>query len=266
MTPRPGRRLIQYFFLLISKKNSKSTLAAGIMVTALIRNWRESGEFYILAPTKEIADNSYIPARDMVMADPDLRTILKPSAGRVIEHRNTGAILKVVAADNETVSGKKTIGLLIDELWLFGKRAGAEHADGSVGGLASRPEGFEINLSTQSDAPPQGVFKQRLDEYRDIRDGKVIAPNKLGVLYEFPKSYLKDEKFRDPKTWHITNPNLGASVDERYLPTSSRPCSAPAAPRSSASSPSTSTSRSASRCAPTAGPARRSGPAASSRG
>jgi phage terminase large subunit-like protein len=213
-----GRRLIQYFFLLISKKNSKSTLAAGIMVTALIRNWRESGEFYILAPTKEIADNSYIPARDMVQADPDLRTILKPSAGRVIEHRNTGAILKVVAADNETVSGKKTIGLLIDELWLFGKRAGAHNMlMEAVGGLASRPEGFEINLSTQSDAPPQGVFKQRLDEYRDIRDGKVIAPNKLGVLYEFPKSYLKDEKFRDPKTWHITNPNLGASVDERYL-------------------------------------------------
>jgi phage terminase large subunit-like protein len=213
-----GRRLIQYYFLLISKKNSKSTLAAGIMVTALIRNWRESGEFYILAPTKEIADNSYIPARDMVLADPDLKAILKPSAGRVIEHRNTGAILKVVAADNETVSGKKTIGLLVDELWLFGKRSGAANMLlEAQGGLASRPEGFRVDLSTMADGPPQGVFSSALDEYRGIRDGKFAAPNKLFVAYEFPKRLLKDEKFLKPENWHITNPNLGASVDERYL-------------------------------------------------
>jgi phage terminase large subunit-like protein len=213
-----GRRLIQYFFLLISKKNSKSTLAAGIMVTALIRNWRESGEFYILAPTKEIADNSYIPARDMVMADPDLRAILKPSAGRVIEHRNTGAFLKVIAADSETVSGKKTIGLLVDELHVFGKRANADSMLlEAMGGLASRPEGFVIYLSTQADAPPAGVFAQKLDEFRNIRDGKISVPSSLPVLYEFPPTLLKDEKFRARENWYVTNPNLGASVHEQYL-------------------------------------------------
>lgn len=221
-----GRQLINQFMLMVSKKNAKSTLAPGIMLTALIRNWREEGEFYILAPTKEVAANSFGPAEGMVRADPELADLMhvRPNH-RTIEHRKTGATLKVIAADSETVSGKKGIGILIEELWLFGSQANAENMlREAEGGMTSRPEGFVINISTQSDKPPAGIFKKRLGHFRDVRDGKTVDPKSLGVLYEFPAPMLKSpagekdaEPWRDERNWHITNPNLGASVDLEFL-------------------------------------------------
>lgn len=219
--PSSGRRLITEWFILLPKKNGKSTIAAGIMMTALILNWRASGSFTIVAPTVQIAGNSFDPSRDMCSenADPELAALTHVQAHtKTITHRVNGGSLKVLAADSNTVGGAKSIGTLVDELWLFGSMSSAANMlREAIGGLASRPEGFVIYLTTQSDDPPAGVFKQKLDYARGVRDGRIIDPKFVPVIYEFPPEMIAAGEHRKPENFRMVNPNWGRSVDGEFI-------------------------------------------------
>lgn len=210
-----GRRLINEYFLMVSKKNAKSTIAAAIMLTALLMNWRDEAELLILSPTLEVANNSYKPISAFIKADDELSDMLKvQDYHRLVTHKDTGAFLKVVAADEATVTGKKAGFVFVDELHEFGKKGRASNMLlEATGGLASRPEGFVIYATTQSEEPPAGVFKDKLAYARKVRDGEKVDRKFLPVIYEFPRHMLEAGAHKDLANAHVTNPNWGASVD-----------------------------------------------------
>jgi phage terminase large subunit-like protein len=219
-----GRRLITEWFVMLPKKNFKSGLAASIMLTSLIRNWRTSAEFTILAPTKEVADNSFNPARDMVQyKDEDgeselLDLIHVQEHIKTMKHRGKNATLRVLATDSNTVTGKKSVGTLVEELWLFGKQANAKDMfREALGGLASRPEGFVIWITTQSDEPPAGIFKEKLQYARDVRDGKIHDPQFVPIIYEHPPELIATKEHLKLENLRMVNPNYGYSVDAEFL-------------------------------------------------
>jgi phage terminase large subunit-like protein len=212
------RRMIREFFMLIPKKNGKSSIAAAIMVVAVIMNRRPEAECLMIAPTKKIADIAYKQAAGIIRLDPELKKVFHPQQHqRTITHRITRAAIAIKAADTDVITGAKSTFILVDETHVFAKMSRAADVFVEIrGGLASRPEGFILQITTQSKEPPSGVFNAELGNARDVRDGKLVLPL-MAILYEFPGEIVADEGWKDPKTWGLVNPNLNKSVDLAFL-------------------------------------------------
>ncbi len=210
-----GERLIREVLLKVPKKNWKSGIAAGLMLSLMVLNWRQSNEGAVIAPTKEAADNVFKPLRDAIVADPEMAELfhIQPNI-RTVTHRVTGMSCRVYAADTDTIAGKIWAFVIFEELWLLAQRKGAEDLMlEATGGQASRPEGVVISITTESDSDPVGVYKEKLEFARAVRDGKIHAPHFLPLLHEWPEDMLKAKAYLRPELFHLVNPNWGASVD-----------------------------------------------------
>lgn len=214
-----GQRLIREYFVLVPKKSSKSNTAAAIMVTALVIGWRHEAEYLIVAPTITAAQNSFKPAVAMIRADPRLSKLFQVSEHtRTIKHRKNGATLKVLAASGDTLVGSKASILLLDEEHAIATMRGAASLmTEAMGGLAARPEGAVLKITTQSSEPPVGIFKDDLRMYRDIRDGVIEDKGRLPILFEHPRSWIESGRAQTLEGLAITNASLGYSVSRSFL-------------------------------------------------
>ena len=202
-------RYIRELFLLVPKKNAKTTLGAALMLVAMLMSKRPRAEFLFVAPTQEISDLAFRQAVGMIEADEVLsaKCYIQDHVKR-ITYRPTGAFLKVKSFDPKIVTGSKPAGVLLDELHVIAESADADRVVGQLrGGLISQPEGFLVSITTQSERAPAGVFRAELLKARKVRDGELKAPI-LPVLYEFPQSV----NWKDHKNWHMVTPNNGRSI------------------------------------------------------
>lgn len=216
-----GIRQVPGVFLLVPKKNSKTTNGAALMLTALLMNERPNAAFALFGPTQEIADLAFAAVSGMVAADKDLDTLLHVRDHlKTVVNRVTGATLKVMTFDMKVATGGKYAGWLLDELHLLGKVAYTSRVIGQLrGARVAIPEAFGIIITTQSDEPPAGAFKAELDYARGVRDGRIENATILPVLYEFPEAMQTDaaKPWRQVENWARVLPNLGRSVSLTVL-------------------------------------------------
>lgn len=215
--PETLQPLVNELFVLVPKKNSKTTYAAAMGLTALLLWERPNAELLILGPTQNIAERGFRQAQGMIRADERLAKIFHVQEHlKKITRVKTGATLSVKSFDSQVVTGEIPSLTIIDELHILGSKSGAERVVAQItGGMVTNPAALLVYITTQSDTPPRGVFKTKLDYARRVRDGEISGSGFLPVLYEMPEHVQVAEgtPWADPELWPMVTPNLGLSVN-----------------------------------------------------
>ena len=226
---QPGEKIMLRdageLFILVPKKNAKTTNAAAIGLVALMMNQTPNIDGVIIGPTQEVADKCFAQACAMIEVDDYLRRRFK-----VIDHKKTiidremdeksgrprNARLKVKSFDPKVVTGSIPAFAILDELHVMAESHYAGRVIGQIrGGMITNPQSLLIFITTQSEVIPAGVFKDELEYARRVRDGEVTeGVRMLPVLYEMPLAVQAsdDKAWRDQKNWPMVLPNLHRSV------------------------------------------------------
>ncbi|WP_454056043.1 terminase large subunit [Cupriavidus sp. Marseille-Q8015] len=214
LDPVTRERAIRELFLLVPKKNSKTTNGALLMLTALLLNERPNASLIMTAPVQDVAQLAFDAAAGAIALDPVLSKKLHVREHlKTIVHRETKAELQIMSFDPAALTGQKPVAALIDELHVVAKMSKAASAIRQLrGGMLPYPEAFMAFITTQSEEAPAGVFRAELMKARAIRDGRQRGAM-LPVLYELPEAIQKKaDAWQNPANWSMVTPNAGRSI------------------------------------------------------
>lgn len=213
----PAVRRVGEVFILVPKKNAKTTSAAAIAITFMLMNRRHHADMLIIGPTQKISEVAFEQAKGMIEADEFLRKRFHVQDHRKqIVDRTNKSRLMIRTFGMDVLTGSKPIFCLIDEIHILGGIPYAADVMRQIrGGMLPFPEALLVMITTQSDHPPAGVFRSELQYARGVRDGRITENVRtLPVLYEFPEAMQKHpgQPWRNPDVWHMVTPNLGRSI------------------------------------------------------
>ena len=221
-----GARFVRELFLLVPKKNGKTTIGACVALIWLLTNRRPRGRGVLTGAMQATADIAFGHVVGMIEADDATHKQMYGDGTEgflkkrfhVVEHlkqvidRINKTRLQIRTFDAQILTGPPLAFTLIDELHLLRQVADASRIIGQVrGNMMSQKEAFLGFITTQSDEAPAGAFDEELKKARAIRDGS-FAGQMLPILYEFPDDMVKSGAWREPANWPMVTPNLGRSV------------------------------------------------------
>ena len=195
--PRGTRRA----YLSIARKNGKTALIAGIMLSHLVGpESRQNSQIISGARSREQAGQVFNYAAKMVQLSPDLSSVVRvlPSAKSLIG-LPLNVEYKALSADGTTAHGRSPILAILDEA---GQVKGPLDAftDAITTSQGAHESPLLIVISTQA-ADDADLFSIWLDDAKKSADPRIVSH-----VYEAPV----DCDLQDRKAWKAANPALGA--------------------------------------------------------
>ena len=203
-----GTRRYRECLIFIPRKNTKSTLAAGIANYLLFCDGEEGAEIYCAAAERKQAALVFDLARQMVLREPVLSREAKVFSNAItIEHM--ASTLQAISAEAGTKHGFNPHGVIVDELHAQPNR---DLVDVLMTGTGARRQPLVIHITT-SDFDRESICNEKHEYACKVRDGIIADPSFLPVIYEA----TIDDDWKNPDVWKKANPALGDAVTLEYL-------------------------------------------------
>ena len=207
-----GYRRFRVAYVEIGKGNGKSPLAAGVGLYMLTADGESRAEVYAAATKKDQAMILFRDAVAMVDQSPKLSALLMKSGGANcwnLAYLKTGSFFRAIASDDGQ-SGPRPHGVLIDEVH---EHKSAMVIDMMRAGTKGRNQAL-IFMITNSGVDRTSVCYAHHELVKRIVDGIEKNDSIFGYVCGLDEN---DDPFTDEGCWVKANPNLGVSIQLKYL-------------------------------------------------
>ena len=198
-----NRRVVQYVWFEVGRKNGKTALAAAILLYMMIADSEQSADVFFLANSHKQSLVAYDYAHKF-LGGLDPKNKLFHRFRDSIKFPMTNSQISCLAAEAKRLDGLNPHCFLCDEYHeVSTEKIYANMCSGMQG--RRNPMGIII---TSAGFDMSGVAYQKRKEMIEILSGKVQDDSQLVFIY----SLDPEDDYKDPKTWIKANPSLGQTL------------------------------------------------------
>lgn len=204
-----GLRQYRDVYLEVAKKNTKTTLCAGLVTFCLATTATTGTEVYSAATAKDQASIVFRAAEQMVNASPMLSQKLRviPSTKRIVRRDDSSSFYAAISADGDIHDGINPSFVVRDELHRWRTRKALELNEILERGTITRKEPLVIDITTAGEVDESPLCWRRHEYAKQIEEGVLTDRRFYGRIWGADPKRIES----DPEYWKSREARVAAN-------------------------------------------------------